>query len=302
MINNANFFTPHIADLHTMGHVPAWMDQVLFIIQLICSVISVSAAIPQVIKVIKEKRVGNVSYASFWVWHYGSFCWVAFEAFAPGIFQFPNGSYFSSYLISFVADMTSLVINGILLIMLYYYNPNLIKKKSIRAYCLIALNWTLMIVFICVHFTTFQTEHFMNGIYYPEAHRVIRFSQTAATVFSLLCPALTVTWLIPQLIKSYKLAKWDGVSVWTFIFLFVINCLWLFWYSVSISQQVILLGNKGQYGEMAGGLVWQLIYFATVIAQIVGYALNKRKLKQQAAVRTWLFATIRARNAKHIGS
>lgn len=237
--------------------VPEALNNTMTVFEVITSICIIIIGIPQLIKVIKEKNTNDVSFTSFWIYHYGIFFWVFFAAFAPGV----------NYLSTLISETITIFINGILMYFLYYYKKGLKKSHFWIANANILLTWILSVAFIIIYFEW----------------KDLRFNGTVTFILSLIGPAGAVLPFTPQLIKSFKTKKWQGVSYWLFVLYTINNIAWIVFFSVGTKIQIITSPQTNDYWNWVGGLIWQIIGFILFGFQL-GLTLDD-KIKRKRGLR-----------------
>ena len=269
-----------------VGHVPDALNNALFAFQILTTILIILISLPQLIKLLKEKRTGQVSYTSFWLYHYGILFWVFFAAFAPGQMQYPDGQMHSPYISTLIGETIAVFINGAMLFLLYYFKQGMAKKNIIIAAVIISINLLAAVAFLVVHFTTPQQDLIdINGEVIQKAPRL---NAIAATVLSLIGPMGVVLPFTPQLIKSFKTKQWQGVSYWMYIMFTINNICFLVFWILGIKQQLMLypIGNPehNNYLNWVGNLIWECIAFFLFGIQLF-FTIDDR-IKRRKGLRT----------------
>lgn len=217
--------------------------------QVITSICIIILSTPQLIKVLREKRTGNISFLSFWIYHYGIMSWIILAAFAPG----------NAYEATLIAECITICIDGALMICLHWFKKELARKYVYTAIAFVILNWILAFTFLGIHFGVLDA----------------RFSATAAGVLSLIFPAGVMLPFVPQFIKSIKTKQWQAVSYWLFALGVINNISWVIFFSLGIRISVLEHPGTDAYLDLLGGLIWQCIGFAIFTTQL-GFTLHDR--------------------------
>ncbi|ADE19730.1 PQ-loop domain-containing transporter [Mycoplasma crocodyli] len=235
------------------------LDLLITISSWITVVITTSLSIPQLIKLIRDKKTGNVNFISFWIFHLGIMLWLVYGAFST-----KENPYMLLNVI--IADGISIFINGVMMYLLYHYKKEINLTKKLIAGGFIILTWLVSIALILIW----------------SLSSTIRITSQQALVFSLIAPSLTTFAFVPQLIQSIKTKNWKGVSHWM-IFLFTINnIVWIvFWVG-----NIIKVSNAGNpIYDLIGALIWQsislAIYSYQYVATLYYNNLDKKKLQKE---------------------
>lgn len=231
------------------------LNNTLLAFEIITSICIIVISIPQLVKILKEKKTENISFTSFWIFHLGILFWIIFATFAPG----PN------YLSTLISETIAILINAALMFCIYWYLPNVTKKKLIISQ--IANSLTVVISIVCMFLHFFLPDVRMNG--------------TVAAVLNLIGPAGVTLPFTPQLIKSFKTKQWEGISVWLLILYTINNIAWIVFFAVGIKIELITSPNTNNYLNWVGGLVWQVIGFILFDIQLwftVKALIEKKKL------------------------
>ncbi|WP_235746470.1 PQ-loop domain-containing transporter [Mycoplasmopsis alligatoris] len=139
-----------------------------------------------------------------------------------------------------IADGFSILLNGVMTFLLYYFKRDFERKKLIYVAAGVLATWIISAVLVVI------------WVWYP----TIRISSNAALVFSLIAPTFTTFAFVPQLIQSIKTKNWRGVSHWMILLFVVNNIVWnIFWISN------IVINSQAQKGitDLIGALIWQTV-------------------------------------------
>lgn len=219
------------------------------------SVLIVMLSLPQLYKIIKDKKTGNISFLSFWIFHIGILGWVIYGATNPH----------NLYNVV-VADGTSIFVNGVMTYLLYHYKKEFTKKQKLMGAIGVAITWVVAIIFIIL----FVYDQKTTGA------KLIQLPDKFSTIFGIIFPAFTTFAFAPQLIKSFKTKKWQGVSIWMFVIYEVNNIVWIIWWILGISKELYV--NPGQQPwSLIAGLIWQFISL-TIFGVQLGFTLYDRHL------------------------
>ncbi|AKA50165.1 hypothetical protein VO56_02880 [Mycoplasmopsis gallinacea] len=218
----------------------------------ICSILVISLSIPQLLKLLKDKKTGNISFTSFWVFHIGILLWVMYGALHP-----------SNLWTVVLADGISLFVNGLMTILLYHYKTEFSKKQKMYGYLGVIATFIIGIIFIVIYL----------------AAKNVRIPDSGASIFSAIAPGLTTLAFTPQLWMSLKTNNWKGISIYMFL-LYVINN--IFWIVLWIVKIKIDLFESKPIVNLAISLTWQTISLTLFSIQF-GFTLNdKLKSKKQS--------------------
>ncbi|VEU76366.1 PQ-loop domain-containing transporter [Mycoplasmopsis columboralis] len=230
-------------------------------------IITVSLSLPQLFKLLKEKKTQKVNFYSFWIFHIGILMWTIFGVLSDSSQPFKLRNIV-------IADGISLILNGVMTYLLYHYydfssyknkrtflsnsqNQEMYIKtsnhtgKKVWAFLGVLATWVIGIVFIVIYFT----------------NSAFRISSNAATIFAIIAPALTTFSFAPQLYTSIKTKNWKGVSPMMFVLFELNNLCWIaFW--------VLSIVKYGGNLDLIGGLIWQtvsLILYAYQLTMTIKY-------------------------------
>ncbi|WP_406614083.1 PQ-loop domain-containing transporter [Mycoplasma corogypsi] len=231
----------------------------------------ISLSIPQLLKVLKDKKTGEINFISFWIFHIGILGWVFFAATS-----------IQNLITVIVADGAGLFINGVMTGLLYHYKKEFQFKKKLIAYVGILVTFILGIIFIALFIKDYPiraeiataTDAMVKDKLTNDL--VFTFKPTITTVIGLIFPAFTTFAFLPQLITSFKLKDWRGVSIWMFVAFQVNNLIWIIWWVLLI----VNIGSKAGLDVIAPfivGLIWQITNLVLYAIQI-GFTLHNQHL------------------------
>ncbi|WP_223214508.1 PQ-loop domain-containing transporter [Mycoplasmopsis gallopavonis] len=213
-------------------------------------------SLPQLYKILKDKKTGNINFTSFWIFHLGILGWV--------IYGVTNPNHLYNVVI---ADGLSVFVNGVMTGLLYYYKKEFSQRQKMFGYLGILATWGVAIILI--------------GFYIKEESSgqigLITMTENQSAIFGYTLPALTTFAFAPQLIQSFITKKWQGISVWMFVLYEINNVAWIIWWIIGILQnQYDGIG----YQSLIAGLIWQIISLTIFGVQLTFTVLDIRKNKQ----------------------
>ena len=225
--------------------------------EVITSICIIIISLPQLYKVLKERKTGNISFTSFWFYHLGIFLWIFFAAFASGR---------DNWLSTMISEFIALLVNSIVMFYLYYYKENKISLDPTKRPIIPKLKYiSKELWYVMVGLTVLNIISIVFLIIYFTLPNAV-WGDTANLVISLIIPAGVTLPFTPQLIKSFKTKQWQGVSYWLYILYTVNNIAWIAFFI--LWMKINDLSGYGNGGNI-GGLVWQAIAFVLFGIQLV---------------------------------
>ncbi|MFV8401354.1 PQ-loop domain-containing transporter [Mycoplasma sp. CR] len=225
----------------------------------------ISLSVPQLIKLIREKRTGNVSFVSFWIFHVGILLWVIWGA---------TNNLNKTMLNVMFADGISLFVNGIMTILLYKHKKEFSEKKKMWGYIGVLATFVVGIVFIAFYIVDYNKEPGQYLFKVPDA---------VSTVMGFVFPAATTLAFTPQLIKSFKTNEWQGVTYWMYVLYVINNIIWIIWWGLGMGLQSY--ESNPNYGSLIAGMVWQVISL-TIFSIQLGFTLYDKHLLNKGVNRS----------------
>ncbi|MFV8479324.1 PQ-loop domain-containing transporter [Mycoplasma sp. VS428] len=225
----------------------------------------ISLSVPQLIKLIKEKRTGNVSFTSFWIFHVGILLWVIWGA---------TNNLNKTMLNVMFADGISLFVNGVMTILLYKHKKEFSANKKMWGYLGVLATYLIGTVFIVFYIVDYNR---LPG------HYLFKLPDTVSTVMGFVFPAATTLAFTPQLIQSFKTNEWQGVTYWMYVLYVVNNIIWIIWWGLGMGLQSY--EAKPNYGSLIAGLIWQIISL-TIFSIQLGYTLHDKYLLSKGVNRS----------------
>ncbi|MGX9340587.1 PQ-loop domain-containing transporter [Mycoplasma sp. 128] len=204
------------------------------------AVVTVLLGVPQLIKLLKEKRTGNVSFVSFWIFYFGLFAWVVLGTFLPG-----------SLLQTAVANLISIIIYSFTVFYLYYYqydHSGSKKHSKAKLFNVSTILGVFVLASIAITILCVLNDERINKI-------DVTIKNTAvSTILGAIVPVFTTFAFMPQLILSFKNRDFGGVSIYM-IMLFVFNN--VFWIIFWASKIHILQVENKSILPIVIATVWQ---------------------------------------------
>ncbi|MEE3928573.1 PQ-loop domain-containing transporter [Mycoplasmopsis ciconiae] len=231
------------------------LETFINVISWITVITTPALSIPQLLKLLKDKKTGEVNFISFWVTHFGIFIWLLW-----GVFSTSSSPFIQKNVV--IADGIALILSGITMFLLYFYVPNKNKNHVIGASLVVLATFIAAIGLIVYYFV------------YPS----MRISVQQSLVFGFIAPAFTTFAFVPQLITSIKTKNWKGVSSWLYFLFVVNNIVWILFWILNLVQ------TKGTETHLYAGLVWQIISLSLFSYQWIAtlYYNRKDKLLQKS--------------------
>ncbi|WP_051789168.1 PQ-loop domain-containing transporter [Mycoplasma buteonis] len=229
-------------------------DLPITIFLVLTSILIVCLSLPQLYKSIKDKKTGEISFLSFWIFHLGILGWVIYG----------TTNMHSLYNVV-IADGLSVFVNGVMTYLLYRYKEEFTFKKKMQGLIGVLVTWVINIVLIAL---------FIHDELSAADAKLIQLSDNYSAIMGYIFPALTTLAFTPQLIKSFKTKKWQGVSIWMFVIYEVNNIVWIIWWILEILRAVDL---NLQYQSLLAGLIWQIISL-TIFGVQLGFTLYDKHL------------------------
>ncbi len=236
------------------------LHSAFFAFTIITSICIIILSTPQLIKVLRERRTGNISFLSFWIYHYGIMCWIILSAFAPPT---KGGGPLSGYGVTLIAECITIAFDGTLMICLHWFKKEFARKIVYRTIAIIILNWCAAITFLTIHFTLLDA----------------RLSGTVVGILGLIFTGIVMLPFIPQFIRSVRTKHWQSVSYWLFALGVLNNLAWICFFGLLISIIMISTGNVNDALMSIGGLIWQCAGFSIFLAQLI-FTLKDRYSKK----------------------
>ncbi|MFV8483906.1 PQ-loop domain-containing transporter [Mycoplasma sp. Z473B] len=225
----------------------------------------ISLSVPQLIKLIKDKRTGNVSFTSFWIFHVGILLWVIWGA---------TNNLNKAMLNVMLADGISLYVNGIMTILLYKHKKEFSAKKKMWGYIGVLATYLIGALFIAFYIVDYDRE---------ATNYLFKVPDAASTVMGFIFPAATTLAFTPQLIHSFKTNEWQGVTYWMYVLYVVNNIIWIIWWGLGMGLQSY--EAKPNYGSLIAGLCWQIISL-TIFGIQLGFTLYDKHLLSKGVNRS----------------
>ncbi|SJZ58087.1 PQ-loop domain-containing transporter [Mycoplasmopsis verecunda] len=241
----------------TGGMLPTPVDTAFTVFLWLSVVFIISLSLPQLFKLIKDRKTGDVSFTSFWIFHIGILLWVIWGA---------TNKLNHGMLNVMVADGIALYVNGVMTGLLYLHKKEFSKQKKLYGYLGVLATWIIGTLFI-----VFYGVDYNSG---PEAV-LFKVPDTLSTIMGFLFPAATTLAFTPQLIRSFKTKQWQGVTYWMYVLYVINNIVWIIWWILGLVQQSYQ--PEPNYGSIIAGLIWQIISLALFSIQL-GFTLHDKYL------------------------
>ncbi|QCZ36862.1 PQ-loop domain-containing transporter [Mycoplasma nasistruthionis] len=225
------------------------------------AVFVISLSVPQLVKLLKDKKTGPVSFTSFWIFHIGILLWVVYGATAKQNDLFLN---------VIVADGIGLFVNGIMTGLLYYYKREFTSEQKLYGYLGILATWAIGTIFIGLYFAEYNLGH---GAAVSGAFK-FKVPEEATLIFGFVFPAFTTLAFLPQLIQSFKTGQWQGVSYIMYLLYVINNIVWIIWWGLGFA---IAANNNDSYLGLIGGITWQIISLILFSIQLTFTLIDKRR-------------------------
>ncbi|EIE42461.1 hypothetical protein MCANUFG4_00200 [Mycoplasmopsis canis UFG4] len=230
------------------------MSLAIQIFGILGAILVASLGIPQLFKIIKDKKTGDVNFLSFWIFHTGILLWVLWSAFSAN--NLHN---------VLAANGITLVTESVMLYLMYKYKIEFDRKQKLIGQGAVALYLILGFIFIGLHIAIYTTDNLKN----------LTWPSSAETTMGFVFPAFTTLAFLPQFIQSIKTNKWGGLSYGMFIIYITNNFVWIIWWALLIisSSQT----TQGVDMSYVGGIIWQLISFSLFSTQFIFTIKNTKR-------------------------
>ncbi|MHA0272433.1 PQ-loop domain-containing transporter [Mycoplasma sp. 48589B] len=255
---------------------PAGLDISYQVFLWLSVVFIISLSLPQLFKLIKEKRTGNVSFVSFWIFHVGILLWVIWGA---------TNKLNHNMLNVIVADGISLFVNGYMTILLYKHKKEFSATKKMWGYIGVLATYIIGAVFIAFYIADYNRGEVLDasGKIVKDATYLFKVPDTASTVMGFLFPAATTLAFTPQLIHSFKTNEWQGVTYWMYVLYVINNIVWIIWWCLGMGLQSY--EKTPNYGSLIAGLCWQIVSLTLFSIQL-GFTLYDKHLLSKGVNRS----------------
>ncbi|WLP85575.1 PQ-loop domain-containing transporter [Mycoplasma seminis] len=262
------------ATVTTVVEAPKSMSITFQIFLWMSVVFIISLSLPQLFKLIKEKRTGNVSFLSFWIFHIGILLWVIWGA---------TNQLGLGMLNVMIADGISLYVNGIMTILLYYHKKEFTVKQKVAGYVGVGLTWVLGAMFIAFYCVDMAAYSQLSEAAQKTFKGTFQVAAGASTAMGFIFPAFTTLAFTPQLIQSFKTNEWQGVTYWMYVLYVVNNIIWIVWWGLGMGLESYKATPN--YGSLIAGMVWQVISL-TIFSIQLGFTLYDKALLKKGVDRT----------------
>ncbi|QZE12059.1 PQ-loop domain-containing transporter [Mycoplasma sp. Ms02] len=209
----------------------------LDIISWTTAVITAALSIPQLFKVLKERKTGDVNFTSFWLFELGCLLWVIFSVFSTSDKGKTGEDLHFQLLNSVIANGIGVIVTAVTIYLMYHFKKTASQKSKMFA-LVGAISFIVVDIALLALYT--NTNFRLSGKY--------------LTVMGLIFPALTTFAFFPQVLYSIKTKDYKGISLGMFTLYTINNILWMTFWSLSMKDQ-------GTQLHLVGGLVWQIISF-----------------------------------------
>lgn len=216
---------------------------------LIAAIMTVSMSIPQLVKILKEKKVGEIKYYSFWIFFVAINGWVIFGGFSPS--KLVPAVYANA--------LCSLIYIGDLFA-LYRYATSDFRRK---------MQWVVLPIASVISIGSIVAGFI--GVYLNGG---ISFDQNTIGVLSTIVPMITTFAFAPQVLKSFETKNFKGMSIGLVLVFIIANIAWIMYWIFGIA-------NQGVQSFMLNALVWQVIQIAIYVAQFCMQMKYERIEKQK---------------------
>ncbi|WP_051586179.1 PQ-loop domain-containing transporter [Mycoplasmopsis lipofaciens] len=230
-----------------------WAGWMAIFFGIVSSIITAIVTLPQLIKLIKTKEVGNVKYYSFWIFFVALLLWIIIGSFDQNWERKITASYFANVVCS--------LIYSLVLFFMYRYSKNKYRNK---------MQWIVLglTLFLSLGLSSAGAVGIWanNGQYHVDKYTMSILMQIA--------PMLTTFAFLPQILKSFENKDFSGLSKFM-IFLFVVaNILWVcYWISMA-------LYNKELSTTLLTATIWQLMSLGIYISTL-SYMLKSTKKEKE---------------------
>ncbi|MBN0919521.1 PQ-loop domain-containing transporter [[Mycoplasma] gypis] len=227
-------------------------------------VVTICLGIPQLVKLLKDKKTGEISYVSFWIFYLGLFAWVLFGSFLPGSLAQVS-----------VANLISIIIYSFTMFFIYFYEQKR-KWKMSRKNTLITVSIILIIFCLLSLACTALGIADKDNIY--KIH-----NSAAATVLGAIVPMLTTFAFMPQIILSFKTKNFGGVSAYMILLFLLNNAFWIIYWASRIHMNIV----EGQtiipliiatIWQITSSIIYGILFFFTI-----RYEIKIKKSKMELA-------------------
>ncbi|MHA3825565.1 PQ-loop domain-containing transporter [Mycoplasma sp. BRA285] len=277
MQNIVKLFSEGIANTATTTAVPEALDISNKVFIWLSVVFIISLSLPQLFKLIKEKRTGNVSFVSFWIFHVGILLWVIWGA---------TNTLNHDMLNVMVADGISLFVNGYMTILLYKHKKEFSATKKMWGYIGVLATYIIGAVFIAFYIADYNNtgdEFDASGNIVKHATYLFKVHKDLSTAMGFLFPAATTLAFTPQLIHSFKTNEWQGVTYWMYVLYVINNIIWIVYWCLGLKIQTYK--PEPNYGSLIAGLCWQIVSLTLFSIQL-GFTLYDKHLLSKGVNRS----------------
>ncbi|WBP84043.1 PQ-loop domain-containing transporter [Mycoplasmopsis edwardii] len=198
-------------------------------------------SIPQLFKTIKDRKTGEISFISFWIFHIGILLWVIWSSLSLN--KFHN---------VIAANGITLVLESLMLFLMYEFKKEFKRKTKTMGQIAVVVVLFIGLGFILGHIYLYVSGNIQK----------IHWSQNAETTMGFIFPAFTTLAFIPQFIQSIKTKQWGGISLGMFAIYIINNSVWIIWWIL----QIVYFGAIPAF---IGGLIWQLVSLSVFTAQMI---------------------------------
>lgn len=213
-------------------------------------IFTVALSIPQLIKLLKDKKTGEINFYSFWIFHIGICLWVFFGALSN-----TENPYILKNVV--IADGVSCLLNGLMTYMLYRFKKEFSKKVKLYAALGVLASWIITGTMVILYITL------------PN----FRLTPLQNSIFGAIAPAFTTFSFLPQLITSIKTKQWRGITSWMFVLYEVNNIFWIIFWTTS-------MGLNGILWDLVIGLAWQIVSLCIYAYQLTMTVIDEQKFKK----------------------
>ncbi|PZW01574.1 PQ-loop domain-containing transporter [Metamycoplasma auris] len=238
------------------------------------AIFTISLGIPQLIRLLKNKKAENINYYSFWIFFVGIVIWIIYGVFTPN----EDGWYV------FLANLICGIIFSFTIYYTYAYNKEITKKQLKIATLFIVLIDLLIAAFFAV-FVVLVIQKIQTKMFYPkENNKIATFSKNASIIIGLITPSLTALAFLPQLVKGFMTKNFHGLSPWM-PFLFILNCLsWMLFFTLVVIKAkkpgTDIEESKSIINAAIGALIWQSLAVILYTVQFAFIIVHEQKIKK----------------------
>ncbi|WP_406618159.1 PQ-loop domain-containing transporter [Mycoplasmopsis lipophila] len=202
---------------------------------LVAAIMTISMSIPQLVKILKEKKVGEIKYYSFWIFFVAINGWVIFGGFSadklvPAVFANAICS------LIYIADLYTL----------YKYASGEKRKK---------MQWVVLGIASSISISSIIAG--MIGTFMK-----VNFDANTTSVLSTIVPMLTTFAFAPQILKSFETKNFKGMSLGLVVVFLIANVCWILYW-------IFGLANLGIQGYILNALVWQVLQVTIYVVQFM---------------------------------